>query len=253
MANPKVVVHLVRHGEKHESGRHRGKLTQKGLGQGVTVGENLGKKLARSKKPIILKFYASPVGRIIKFTGGIRKGLDSELRKTENRVTVLGPVRQRERYKHVQIHDEQYYNAMTKGKTTGEIDFEWLAGEYRSDKIEEPVKVLARIRKWTEEFASRISRRYAGEDVEIHLVVATHGDILEAVREHITGKPIRRSDQLAQFAEQIRIEIEGGKGTYYSRKDSRSFRPYKGNPTPKARSVASRPAKKKKQSRRRVK
>jgi broad specificity phosphatase PhoE len=219
---PKVVVHLIRHGERPTESVSAGQLSPKGREQGVQKGRTIGKELNRNKKKKIVKFYTSDVDRNRDFMNLIAGSLGNEANRADVKVEQLSP-RIRNKFKYSTIRDQGEFDRRYGNMNLDTFEKLWFAGRVPKKVCETPREVLERVQRWTEDMASHISHKYKGNDVEIHLVIVTHGDLIGALRQHITGKIIKTTQERAQFAERIKISMRGRKGSYESRGTRKKF------------------------------
>lgn len=217
----RVVLHIFRHGERPIESVSAGALTKRGKGQGTSTGITLANELSRNKKKKIVKFYTSDVKRNIEFTDAIRNSLYNQVKSRKLDVELLR-TRVRNKFKYGEPRDKEKYDRLYGHLSLVEFDKLWASGKTDPKVVEQPQEVLERIRRSAEEFGSRVSRRYRGQPVEVHVVVVTHGDLMDVLRRHIDRKqPIGR--KLTRFGERIKINLKGKKGVYHTRGHKRGF------------------------------
>jgi len=218
----KVVVHIFRHGERPTGSILSGGLTEKGKRQGVSLGFNLADELSRGKRKKIVKFYTSDVQRNIDFANIIWSSLHSQVKSRKLNVEGL-ETRVREKFKYGKIFDQKKFDRLYRKMPLDEFNKLWIRGKTDPKVVEQPADVLARIRKITEEFAARVSKRYRGQPVEVHIVIVTHGDLMGMLRQQITRRQSMLGKQKVGFGERIKLVLKGRKGTYETRGFKRRF------------------------------
>lgn len=218
----KVVVHIFRHGERPLDSITAGNLTPLGRRQGTKLGETLANELARTNTQKVVKFYTSPVGRNMMFRSLIRGSLVRAVRERKLPVKVLQS-RTEEKFKYGKIHDQKWFDALYGDLSLEEFNKRWIQGKTQASIVEQPAEALARIRRNAEEFGARVSKRYRGQPVEVHIVMVTHGDLMGVLREQITRRQAMLGKQAIKFGERIRLSLRGRKGTYQTRGFKRRF------------------------------
>lgn len=218
----KVVVHVFRHGERPTTSLMGGDLTKKGEQQAVSIGKKLAKELGKTKRKKLVKFYSSPISRNTRFMELISDSLRKETGKQKLPVKELSP-RVREKFKYGKIFDRPKFEELYGKMPFEEFNRLWIRGKTNPKVVEQPAEVLARIRKNAEEFAARISERYSGRTIEVHIVIVSHGDLMGALRQQITGRQAMLGKQAVGFGERIKLVLKGRKGIYESRGFKRKF------------------------------
>lgn len=219
----KVVFHVFRHGERPIDNILAGNLTPRGKKHGIKIGEKLGRELAKTKTRKIVRFVASPVGRNQEFLQYISQGaqLKANQLNAPARFSYGAP---KEKYKYGKIFDSARYEKLYGNMSLEKFNALWDSNKINSAVTENKKSALKRIRRWTEQFGSRISTKMAGQPVEAHVVVVSHGDVMGAQREHITGRKSMLGRQKTEFGEEVRVEVQGRRGKYTNRGFSRNFR-----------------------------
>jgi len=221
-SSAKVVVHIFRHGERPTGSILAGGLTERGKTQGVSIGVTLANELSRSRRKKIVKFYSSDVQRNIDFANIIWSSLHSQVKTRRLNVLGLG-TRVRKRFKYGKIFNQKRFDKLYGKMPLAEFNKLWVSGKTDPRVTEQPADVLARIRRNAEEFGARVSKRYRGQPVEVHIVIVTHGDTMGMLRQQITRRQSMLGKQKIGFGERIKLTLRGRKGAYESRGFKRRF------------------------------
>jgi broad specificity phosphatase PhoE len=219
----KVVFHIIRHGDRPTGKVLEGDLSPRGEQQMRVKGKTLANTLAKGRGTAkLVKFYSSTRPRTIRSMELMEESLQKDVGQRKLQVEVLKP-RQREKFGYGKVKDPGRFDKLYANMSAAEFDLLWLAGKTDPNIVEQPKETVERIRRATEEFGARISKKYKGMPVEIHVVIVTHGDVIEALREHITKRRIRKRGEITRFGETVKIELRGRKGVYHSRGKKRAF------------------------------
>jgi hypothetical protein len=152
----------------------------------------------------------------MEFMDLIRSSLVTDATKNKLPVKVPFP-KVRSKFKYGKVFNEARFEKEYKHLPLEEFNRIWIRGKTDPKVVEQPDAVLARIRRSAEEFAARVSIRYRGQPVEIHIGIVTHGDLLGVLRERATRRQAMLGRQKTNFGEEIKLTLRGRRGTYQTR------------------------------------